>query len=184
MSREVGRIIADQQKRLISGFGLGVGSAAVAGVLGVILREAAPILEKSLLLRPFPQESPAGLDMATFRNRYRDGMIQQAGMCVFICGLKDGSGKTAVIADGVLEEFESAMKLGRIVVPIGATGGAAAKIWDRLNKRGMSPAGLSKADFDRLNDSRQSASDLAKIVEKVIKAIDKAATGASRRATA
>jgi Sir2- and TIR-associating SLOG family len=162
---------AEQQKRLISGFGLGVGSAAIAGALGVILSEAAPNLEKSLLLRPFPHEPPAGLDMATFQNRYRDGMIQQAGLCVFIGGFKEGSGGKSVIANGVLEEFESAKRLGRIVVPIGATGGAAAKIWDRIRKSGVSPASLTKAEFDRLGDPGQSPSDLANIVQKAIKAL-------------
>jgi Sir2- and TIR-associating SLOG family/SIR2-like domain len=173
VAREVGRTIAEQQKRLISGFGLGVGSAAVAGALGVILKEAAPNLEKSLLLRPFPQDAPTGLGMAPFRTRYRDGMIQQAGICVFIGGFKEGSGRRPVIADGVLEEFESAKKLGRVIVPIGATGGAAAKIWHLLRKSGESPPGLTKTEFNQLNDSSQSASDLAKLVKKAINAVDK-----------
>lgn len=162
----MGRVIAERQKRLISGFGLVVGSAALSGALGVILRQATPNLEKSLLLRPFPEQAPAGLDMPTFQKRYRDGMIQQAGLCIFIAGLKTGSGKKPITADGVLEEFESAKLLGRIIVPIGATGGAAEKIWDRLNKAGALPRGLTKSDFQQLNDSRKSPSELAKVVEK------------------
>jgi SLOG family protein/SIR2-like protein len=184
VAREVGRVIAEHQKRLVSGFGLVVGSAAVAGALGVILKESAPNLEKSLLLRPFPQEAPPGVDMADFRRRYRDGMIQLAGLAVFICGLKEGAGKGApVVADGVLEEFESAHRLGRIVIPIGSTGGAASQIWDRLNKRGILPPGLDKKDFDRLNEAGQSAKALAKLVEKVIAAADKA-PGGRRKAKA
>jgi hypothetical protein len=85
ISREIGRVVAEHEKRLVSGFGFTVGSAAVSGALGVILKEPTPNLEKSLLLRPFPQEAPPGTDAAGFRTRYRDGMIQQA---VFVCGLK------------------------------------------------------------------------------------------------
>jgi hypothetical protein len=169
VAREVGRVIAQQQKRLISGFGLGVGSATTAGALGVILNEPTPNLEKSLLLRPFPLESPAGLDPATFRDRYRAGMIQRAGLCVFIAGIRKGSSGRPAIADGVLEEFASAKRLGRTIIPVGATGGAAAKIWDQMHRSGDFPANLSKAEFARLNDKSQSASDLAKIIEKAMK---------------
>lgn len=181
VAREVGRVIAEQEKRLVSGFGLVVGSAALAGALGVILKEHAPNLEKSLLMRPFPQEPPAGTDMAAFRRRYRDGMIQQAGLCVFIGGMKTGSGRALAEADGVMEEFESAKRIDRTVVPIGASGGAAARIWDRLNKVGALPAGIAKADFDRLNDPAEPPAEIAKIVEKAIKAIDDPPSGPRSR---
>jgi hypothetical protein len=174
VAREVGRVIAEREKRLISGFGLVVGSAAIAGALGVVLKEAAPNLDKSLLLRPFPQEAPPGMDKAAFHARYRDAMIQQAGVCVFICGLKESAGKGApVVADGVLEEFESAKRLGRVIVSIGATGGAAAQIWARLDKAGALPMGLTRADFDSLNDAATTAQVIAKIVLMVIEAADK-----------
>jgi hypothetical protein len=172
IAREVGRVIAGRNKRLVSGFGLSVGSAVVSGALGVILQESTPNLERSLLLRPFPQEAPAGTDMVTFQARYRDGMIQQAGVCVFICGLKEESpGRPQIVADGVLAEYESAKRLKRVIVPIGASGGAAEVIWHRLNAAGDLPAGLTRKDFDDLNSDAKSASDLAKIVGKAIAAL-------------
>lgn len=139
-----------------------------------MLNEAAPNLEKSLLLRPFPQEAPAGIDMTAFRSRYRDGLLQQAGIAIFICGLRDAPGEgTPVLASGVIEEFESAIRLGRIVIPIGSTGGAAAELWRRVS-RGKThlPPGLSITDFGRLNDPTQSAHQIGKLVEKVIAAAD------------
>jgi Sir2- and TIR-associating SLOG family/SIR2-like domain len=181
VARDVGRVIAEHEKRLVSGFGLVVGSAAIAGALGVVLKEATPNLDRSLLLRPFPQEAPPGMDNAAFHVRYRDAMIQQAGICVFICGLKESAGKGApVVADGVLEEFESAKRLGRVIVPIGATGGAAAKIWSRLDKAGALPLGLSRKDFDDLNTAGQSPQALAKIVAKAVAAVDKPAARPKR----
>lgn len=36
VAREVGRVIAEHEKHLVSGFGLMVGSAVIAGALGVI----------------------------------------------------------------------------------------------------------------------------------------------------
>ena len=175
VAREVGRVIAEHEKRLVSGFGLVVGGAAIAGALGVVLKDPTPNLDKSLLLRPFPQEAPPGLDKAAFHARYRDAMIQQAGVCIFICGLKESAGKgVPVVADGVIEEFESAKRLGRIIVPIGATGGAAAEIWAQLDKAGVLPLGLNRKDFDNLNIAKPSPQAVAKIVEKVINAADRA----------
>jgi hypothetical protein len=48
----------------------------------------------------------------------------------------------------VLEEFKAAQALSRVVVPIGATGGAARQIWQTL----ASPPGLSRREFERLNE--------------------------------
>ena len=176
ISREIGRVVAEHEKRLVSGFGFTVGSAAVSGALGVILKEPTPNLEKSLLLRPFPQEAPPGTDVVAFRTRYRDGMIQQAGLCVFICGLKRAPhGGALVVADGVMEEYKMAKRLGRIIVPVGASGGAAAGIWELVEKSGILPAGLSKADFSRLNDAGESPAALAGIIAKAIEAVDKPA---------
>jgi len=174
VARKIGCVIAERKKRLVSGFGLTVGSAAISGALGVILKEAAPNLEKSLFLRPFPQEAPAGLDMMTFRTRYREGMIQQAGVAVFIGGFKAEAGSgSLVVADGVIEEFETAQRLGRAVVPVGATGGAAAEIWKRMDSAGTLPLGLKRAEFNKLNDAATSAHEIAKIIQKVIEAAGK-----------
>ena len=177
VAREVGRVLAEHGKRLVSGFGLVVGSAVMAGALGVILRETAPNLEKSLLLRPFPQEPPSGVNMNEFKRRYRDGMIQQAGICIFICGLKENGTRSASldVASGVLDEFESAKQYQRIILPIGATGGAAKVIWDQVDKEltKWCPH-ISRKDYNRLNDVTTFPKDLAVIVSKVIVATDKA----------
>jgi hypothetical protein len=178
VARGVGRLIAHRQKRLVSGFGLVVGSAAIAGALGVVLEEAAPNLEKSLLLlRPFPQEAPPGTGMKDFRRRYRDGLVQQVGVCVFIGGLKEDAGmgkRTRKVADGVMEEFESAKRLGRILIPVGATGGAAAKIWKIVERDfdTLCPF-MRRKDFEVLNDDSKQPSELVKAVDRIIEASEK-----------
>lgn len=181
VAREIGAAIARHQKRLVSGFGLVVGSAAVAGALSKVLAEDAPNLDKSLLLRPFPQEAPAGIAMPEFRRRYRDGVIRQAGFAVFVCGLKEAPKGALQVADGVVEEFDAAQALRRIVIPIGATGGAAAQIWDKIKKAGNLPLGLSAKEFDQLNERGQSAITLAKLVEKVLIAADRGLPGAKKK---
>ena len=169
VAREVGRLIVDQEKRLVSGFGRVVGSAALAGALGGILSETAPNLEKSLLLRPFPHKSPAGTTPVEFKRKYRDGMIQQAGICVFICGLRQAAGQEPAVSEGVLDEFESAKRLGRVTIPIGATGGAAARIWkDMSEEAGWTACGLTREDFERLNQSMLPPNEVVKIIRKAM----------------
>lgn len=168
VARGVGRLVAERGQRLVSGFGLTVGSAAVAGALGVVLQRETPSLDRALLLRPFPQETPAGYDLATFRRLYREDLVAQAGACVFIAGVRAlGLGRTSETetAPGVLEEFEAALAAGRSVIPVGATGGAAAELWRRVeadfSARWPSDA---RPHFERLADARQQPDDLVAAV--------------------
>jgi len=173
MARQIGREIARREKRLVSGFGLVVGSAAIAGALEIILAGPAPNLERGLLLRPFPQAIPKGMAKAVFHKRYRQAMVQQAGVSIFIGGLKDTGKAAPVIADGVLEEFKEAQAAGRIVVPIGATGGAAREIWKQLAKdAAWAPPGLNRKEFEQLNKDGLAPVDAAKLIDKVLKAVD------------
>jgi len=59
-SKAISEAIAQRKKRLVSGFGLTVGSATLGGALGVVLQEAAPNLERSFLLRygPYRDDHP------------------------------------------------------------------------------------------------------------------------------
>jgi hypothetical protein len=129
----VGRHLARADLRLVSGFGLTVGGAAIAGTLGHLYTSATPNLDRALLLRPFPQQLPAGIDEAAFRTRYREDLIAHAGIAVFIGGTvsQDGTQRTA---PGVLDEYRIARAKNRVVIPIAATGGAAGEILDAIHE--------------------------------------------------
>jgi hypothetical protein len=140
IAQEVGRLIARRQLRLVSGFGLVIGSAALSGM---------PNFEWSLNLRPFPQLIPDGWKPEDYYQRYREDLVKQAGACIFISGVKDDGSP----ADGVMREFDIALAAQRYPIPIGATGGAAAEIWKRVSSDydriyGKMPRKL----FDPLND--------------------------------
>ncbi len=170
VARDVGRIVAESQKRLVSGYGLVVGSAAISGALGVIMQQSAPNLERSLLLRPFPREVPPGTDADDFKTRYRESLVRQAGTCIFISGLRETTASGVETAPGVLEEYRLARDLGRTVLPIGATGGAARLIWQEIDRSGDLPPGLTRPDFDHLNDPSLSPFELSHIVAKALAA--------------
>ncbi len=185
VARGVGRSIAERGKRLVSGFGLVVGSASISGALSVVLKEETPNLEKSLMLRPFPREAPAGVEASEFKRRYREAMVQQSGACVAIAGEKDverGGRRERVVGDGVVDEVEAARRTGRAVIPVGGTGGAAAEAWKRLDAEFEQhwPKSLRPA-FDVLGDPASSADDLVSAVERFLDYLDNPESTRGRR---
>jgi hypothetical protein len=155
----VGGMLADRGLRLVSGFGLTVGSAVVGGMLGKLYVQGLPSLDRTLYLRPFPQVTPAGLEEAAFRRRYREDMMQQAGICVFVGGTRQGA-QGLESAPGVVEEYEIARTLGKTIIPVAMTGGAAADIWGRLAADGGADvARLPNELFQRLGQADASVDD-------------------------
>src|SRR5690606_36869871 len=107
-------------------------------------------------LRPFPQDM--GED---HKRRYREDMISNAGICVVIAGMKDGAD-----AGGVLDEAQIALDLGRIVIPLAATGWAAAKLWKQLEE--SRPTKISKSDWKKLKTAND-ASTFVRSLEDILK---------------
>lgn len=112
--------------KIVSGFGLGVGSAVITGALEEIYLKKDKLREQ-LVLRPFPQGEAGEKQWDSYRN----DMISYSGISIFIFGnkLKD---KNIVSADGVRKEFEIAKKLGNLLLPIGATGYVAEELWSEV----------------------------------------------------
>jgi hypothetical protein len=169
----VGRIVAEQAARLVSGYGLEVGSAAIAGVMGQAYKSKYVHLDSSLLLRPFPQALPKGVNPEDFKTRYREDMVGQSGVCVVIGGLvkKRGAYETA---QGVVQEARIAREAGRPVLPLGATGGAAREIWHEMLKLEPSERyGISKRDFLALGETPASISAYLAHVDRILKMLRK-----------
>lgn len=171
---QIGSLIAKKKLRLVSGFGLTVGSATLSGALNVLLNEEAPNIEKALLLRPFPQPTQGA--SFNLKTQYRQGMIQQAGIFIVIGGLKLRAPVSTDLqnADGVFEEFEIASKLGCAIIPIGTTGGVARKIWEKVAAdfpHYWPPA--QRKNFDLLNKSGEGMGAILKAVDEMIVAAGK-----------
>lgn len=117
--------------RIASGFGLGIGAAVVSGATQQIYSSTSRSIEEQLILRPFPAgiTDPAERER-TFR-RYREEMLAQAGIALFIMGNKS-SASGIVDAEGMREEFTLARRLGVHVVPIGASGFVAGELWNQV----------------------------------------------------
>lgn len=130
-ARRLAGILIEDQFKVVSGYGLGVGSAVILGVA-----ETANRLHRAFqdvaILRPFPQ----GIADAEERRRtwtaWRQDILQSCGVSVYVFGNKRTNSGDIANADGMIEEFELGVSLGAIPIPIGATGYVARQLWDRV----------------------------------------------------
>ncbi len=118
----------------MSGFGVGVGSLVALGSLELIYADNLSLNRVAFF--PFPQKVPKGFTKETFNSQYRKTILSNSGFAIYICGNRlDPTAKSAVVAQGVIEEFEIASQLGIIPIPLGASGWAAEKIWQQVNQQ-------------------------------------------------
>ncbi|SUD84773.1 SIR2 family protein [Stutzerimonas nitrititolerans] len=123
-----------KDRRIVNGFGWGVGSAVINGALDAIYQHPEKYSEDQLVMRPFPQFASSSQDLKALWEEYRQRMIGLAGVSIFIFGNKL-EGENLIIAGGVIREAEIAIEQGRIVIPIAATGFAAEEIYKLVKAR-------------------------------------------------
>jgi hypothetical protein len=175
LTRDLGREIIKRGYNLVSGFGVSVGSMVIFGALETVFRNEKTDLGDRIILRPFPQQIPNGIDIDSFFAKYRKDMLSRSGFSVFICGNKlDPATKETVISDGVIKEFEISKSLRKFPIPIGATGFAARQIWEEVvnSLRLYYPDGGVKKHFNILGNPNKTNDE---IIEAIFAIINKAA---------
>jgi hypothetical protein len=129
---EISRALMREGFGIISGFGLGVGSYVLNGVLTQLDADASQSLDDRLILRPFPLAISDPAERKRRWTMYRKDMIMRAGVAIFLFGNKVDPKGTIVPADGMEEEFRIAVDNGVFVVPVGNTGSTAAVLHKRV----------------------------------------------------
>ena len=130
-----------------------------------------------MIVRPFPQPL-AGEEPDHERwTALRAEMARQAGIVIFLGGLKPVSG-SQVVADGVLKEFEVAKEAGAFLLPIGSTGGAAKQIADDLLGssipwKGVNAARPSDQELAILSNATTPTESLLKVVREILQRLAK-----------
>lgn len=121
------RRLIDEGYRIVSGFGVGVGSYVINGVLKQRFEKSIKSLGDKLILKPFPQNSKE------LWHKYREDIISDIGSVIFVFGnKKDKAEDNIVNADGVRKEFEIARKCGKCIVPVGFTGYESKLIYEEM----------------------------------------------------
>ena len=128
------RKLVHEDFRIISGFGLGIGSSVINGALEEIMQSKYKHVDEHLCLRPFPQVITGPTPQEQLWRKYREDMIKQAGIAIFMFGNKTTDNGVVIPADGMLEEYEIARETQTAIIPIGSTGWVALKILDDVKK--------------------------------------------------
>lgn len=128
---DLSKKLAEKNYKIISGFGLGIGSSVINGVLSSVYSSQKKHLDDYLILRPFPQNISDSSKRKELWKKYREDMISESGIALFFFGNKLVDGKVED-SDGLLQEFEIAHRQGVKVIPIGLTGFVSKKIWDNV----------------------------------------------------
>jgi hypothetical protein len=125
------KAISKEQYRVISGFGLGIGSAVITGVLEQTIMNGGRLDSDQLILRPFPQSQSGKKPLKELWTEYRQSMLAHAGIAIFLFGnkLKDDQ---VMPSDGMREEFEIAVANGIFVIPVGITGSVSKELWGEV----------------------------------------------------
>lgn len=123
--------LSANENQIITGFGLGVGSSVINGVLTHIYSKPGRRVDGKLLSLPFPQNIKNKDERQACWTQYRNDMISHAGIAIFIFGNKEVDGNIQG-ADGMEEEFNIAHKKGLMLLPISQTGYTAKKLWETI----------------------------------------------------
>lgn len=168
---ELSRELIRNDFKIVSGFGLGVGSSVINGVLEEVYLNKKENLNEQLLLRPFPQGEKGKEQW----HSYRKDMISYSGISIFIFGNKLVNEKIE-LADGVKREFEISLEQNSFVIPVGATGYMAKQLSAEIIKNHPLHFGSEKflELFKELDNEEKTPEQLIKlIIEFISKLINK-----------
>jgi len=118
--------------KVVSGFGVGVGSVIINGALTEIYDSKYCNISEYLELRPFPQIPNINENLEKSWDLYRKEMISKCGIAIFIFGNKKEDDYKVVDAEGVYKEFKIAKEKNLFVIPVGSTGFTSKRILDEV----------------------------------------------------
>ena len=128
LAREIGTRLISEGYNLVSGFGLGLGEQCVIGALRALYGISKGVDLERLIVRPFPRATKTNQQQQN--TRHREDLIARSGVIVVMAGNREQAGGNE-ISPGVLEEVDIALREGKRVIPLGATGYAARKVWEK-----------------------------------------------------
>ena len=131
--RLLGRALIADERRVVSGSGLGIGSSIILGAVEEIYKTSNQIGER-LSITYFPQDIQNDADRQRVFTEYRERMLAGTGFVVFITGNKDDGNGNIVPASGMEEERRIAERSRAYLIPVGISGHVASDIWHEMSK--------------------------------------------------
>ncbi|MEQ1119297.1 SIR2 family protein [Acinetobacter junii] len=167
---ELSKEIIKLDFRIVTGFGLGIGSSVIAGAIEELLLSGKRITEDELILRPFPQTTSGEKNLGELWSAYRKDMISFAGISLFLFGNKyDQKTEKVIDSSGMIEEFEIAKANNCVLLPIGATGSMAQKLADKVLEQNLQPS----ISLDSVNEKITDLEVLKERILEILKSLKK-----------
>lgn len=164
--------LAENEYKIVSGYGLGIGSIVINGALEFKLSSKYQNLDDLLILRPFPQMQSGTKTISEIWTNYRKDMLSKAGIAIFLFGNKLNDKGEIVNSNGMEEEFKICLESGVIPIPIGATNFISKILWDEI----MTNFDKYYPDNSNLRSAIEeigiSSNSIDKIISNIIKAIN------------
>jgi hypothetical protein len=173
LSRRLGKELVKRGYNLVSGYGLGIGGAAILGAHEAAFIDKKGLAGKRLHLRPFPQDLPAAVNRGELYSRIRKEMVEQSGAVIFLAGNKKDASGAVVRANGVMEEYAVAKADSKILIPVACTGHAAEIIWQEIEPElgKLFPKVDVKPEFDVLRTSASSEDQIIEAIFSILKKV-------------
>jgi hypothetical protein len=165
--RGLGAALVERGVRIATGLGLGVGNALFTGAIEQVLSGRSGHIEDSLLIRPFPQAIPDKNEREAVWERYRQGILGESGIAIFLFGNKQ-MGTDVVPANGMEREWEIARQHNLVLIPVGSTGSMAGQLADRaLAEPDTYLEGLDAAGRERIAKLAEPTDDLTTLINPI-----------------
>lgn len=165
--------LAEKEYKIISGYGLGIGSIVINGALEYKYQSNYRNLDDLLILRPFPQIQSGDKSISERWTDYRNEIISQAGIAIFMFGNKLDKNGEIVLSNGMKEEFEICLQHNVIPIPIGCTGSISKELWDDVIKNRTELYFNGQSLIDEIKKLGQSDISNDGIISTVLSIIDK-----------
>lgn len=121
-------------------------------------------------IMPFPQGL---LDSRTAWSQYRQEMIQDTGISIFVMGnKKDKVSGNIVLSSGMQEEYDISQKNGNFLIPVGATEYKAADLWNQQMKIRDDSFSPTENEMETLNDKSKTLNQHLDTIISILKRIN------------
>lgn len=114
--------------KVVNGYGLGLGTYVINGITEYCYDHRNIKIEDSLKLMPFPLSAINSEQLRTTWEKYREEMISQSGIAIYMFGNKQKDGEI-INADGVKREFNIAESYQLVNIPLAFTGSMAQELY-------------------------------------------------------
>lgn len=160
---DLSNTLIEENYKLVTGFGVGVGNYVVAGAYKNRDRNTQRKFEERVYIQPVISVEDDRLDV---KNKIRETLLEKCGIVIFIFGknLLDVD-KEELNEDGTYIEYRISKKMEKIIIPVGATGFTTKIIYDEENTQWTE----KKKIYQILGDK---SLDNSKLISNILQAIE------------